>query len=193
MLHLIYRCFDIYILCLTCVGIFIAYRELGQISEMMLGYSLTLENICDRWSGRINVLVEKASEEADLWPSATWYAKSLTIGFEASSLYTRSYINVPLTYLWHVGDILYTADIYSFTRHQPSVPVRIGAKSNLDSLQHRTCLQFIFMCLWERTSATKWRGCPPFVVTADLKMFLWMRASCPLVSKLIDLPNSSTV
>ena len=66
-------------------------------------------------------------------------------------LYTRSYINVPLTYLWHVGDILYTADIYSFTRHQPPVPVRIGAKSNLDSLQHRTCLQFIFMCLWERT------------------------------------------
>ena len=66
-------------------------------------------------------------------------------------LYTRSYINVPLTYLWHVGDILYTADIYSFTRHQPPVPVRIGAKSNLDSLQHRTCLQFIFMCLWKRT------------------------------------------
>ena len=157
----------------------------------------TSRNLCspgDRWSGRIDVLVEKASKEADLWPSATWYAKSLTIGFEASSLYTRSYINVPLTYLWHVGDILYTADIYSFTRHQPPVPVRIGAKSNLDSLQHRTCLQFIFMCLWERTLVLQNGGdALPFFVTADLKMFLWMRASCPLVSKLIDLPDSSTV
>ena len=102
-LHLIYRCFDTYILCLTCVGIFIAYRGLGQISEMMLGYSLTLENICDRWSGRINVLVEKASEEADLWPSATWYAKSLTIGFEAS-LHKKLHkcpADVSLTCWWH--------------------------------------------------------------------------------------------
>ena len=189
MLHLIYRCFDTYILCLTCAGVFIAYRGLGQISEMMLAYSLTLENICDRWSGRINVLVEKASEEADLWPSATWNAKSLTIGFEASSLYTRSYINVPLTYLWHVGDILYTADIYSFTRHQPPVPVRIGAKSNLDSLQHRTCLQFIFMCLWERTPVVQNGGDALPLLSL---LILLMRASCPLVSKLIDLPDSST-
>ena len=192
MLHLIYRCFDIYILCLTCVGIFICHRGLGQISEMMLGYSLTLENICDRWSGRINVLVEKASEEADLWPSATWYAKSLTIGFEAS-LHKKLHkcpADVSLTCWWHSVYGWYLQ--FHETSTLRSGPDRGQIKFRLTATSHLPPIYF-YVFVGKNSGATKWRGCPPFVVTADLKMFLWMRASCPLVSKLIDLPDSSTV
>ena len=43
-----------------------------------------------------------------------------------------------LTYLWHVGDTLYTADIYSFTRDQPQFRSRSRPNEILAPLQPHT-------------------------------------------------------
>ena len=134
----------------------------------------------------------KSFQEADLWASATWYAKSLTIGFEAS-LHKKLHkcpADVSLTCWWHSVYGWYLQ--FHETSTPRSGPDRGQIKFRLTATSHLPPIYF-YVFVGKNSSATKWRGCPPFVVTADLKMFLWMRASCPLVSKLIDLPDSATV